>query len=487
MSIPTRQTVKINSAYYFEKVWDVLVVGAGPAGLFTALSVASNSNLDVLVIEAGPDIDKRRREFMQGYESLDERSSYVTGVGGAGLYSDGKICFSLEVGGQLENNLSGEKKNRLLRTIAEYLGLLPEYQRLEVAGKDQIEAAKAIAARAGLDFKYYPVLSIGTERSRDLIIELRDRILATETRILSRCELKSVCINRDEVKEAAVSLDGEERILKARTLVLALGKVGAARESMICQDLGVLVSQGPMYVGVRLETETENLQPLFSIAKDPKYSMYFPDGSKVKTHCASRDGQVLALAYEGLPMAGGHNFHQYATGRSGFSVLWDGIRIRNNPYEQAKEIMCAIGRYTDGRLLAQALGDYRAGIPSTEISLRDIKLSNPIYKPGDIRKYLPAEYFANLNLFLERLSTLVPGIFGEQTVLYAPAIEWWMNRIDVDHNMETACEGLYVCGDGSGWSQGIVHSAATGLLAAEGIRAKFLIPSKTSRTTVTLM
>jgi uncharacterized protein len=458
-----------NYNHLFEKVWDVLVVGAGPAGLFTALGVTSRSDLSVLVIEAGPDIDERRREFLQGWEGLEQRSGYVNGVGGAGLYSDGKLCFSLEVGGELSNRLTAEKKDRLLRSIAAYFGLLPEFERLVSVGDGQIAEAKRVAAGVGLDFKYYPVLSIGTERCRAVITELREKLRQAGAEVVTRCELRSVRQVGDGIKEVAVSFAGQARALRARRLVLALGKVGAAIEARVCKDMGVGVSTEPMYVGVRLETDTEALRPLFALAKDPKYSMRFSDGSKIKTHCASRDGQVLALAYEGLPIAGGHNFHSHKTGRSGFSLLWDGVRLRKNPYEQAKEIMSAIGAYTGGALLVQTLSDYQAGVPSTENSLRGVRLSNPICKPGDIRDYLPAEYFEKLDMFLNRLGKLAPRVFGHETALYAPAIEWWMNRIEVSGQMETRCKGLYVCGDGSGWSQGIVHSAATGLIAAEGI------------------
>jgi len=225
-----------------------------------------------------------------------------------------------------------------------------------------------------------------------------------------------------------------------------------------------------MYIGVRLETNAEHLDPLFAISKDPKYSIHFDDSSKIKTHCASQNGQVLALSYDGLPIAGGHNFHKLRTGRSGFSILWDGFKFENGSYRFARELMSRVAEYTDGALLAQTLTDYQAGISSSEFSFTDLKVSNPIYRPGNIRDFLPESYFEKFDEFLERLSKLAPMINSKETVLYAPAIEWWMNRIElINDNMKTSRDGLYVCGDGSGWSQGIVHAAATGLLVAEGI------------------
>lgn len=454
--------------------WDVVVVGSGPAGLFAALSIASNSALRVLMIEAGQDIQERERTFVQQWETVRSRYDYVRGVGGAGLYSDGKLCFSLNIGGQLKSRLDQDKKAHLLRAVAQYLGLLSEFNHMEVAGEDEIQAIQKVAGSAGLEFKYYPVLQIGTEKCRDLIVGLRERLRKLDVPLISRCQLMEVHESKEkQVKEVKVEFDGVTRIITADRVVLAMGKVGSDLEATICRSLGVDVSSRPIYLGVRLETDAENLESLFALSRDPKYSMHFVDDSKIKTHCASRDGQVLALSYDGLPVAGGQNFHDIRTGRSGFSVLWDGIRLKHGAYELARDTMSRIGDYTGGGLLVQTLADYIEGTPSSEASLDGIRLSNPIYKPGNVRDFLPDAYFERFDEFLKRLAKLVPRITNKETVLYAPAIEWWMNRIElVNDNMETSCDGLYVCGDGSGWSQGIVHAAATGLLAAEGITRK---------------
>jgi uncharacterized FAD-dependent dehydrogenase len=196
----------------------------------------------------------------------------------------------------------------------------------------------------------------------------------------------------------------------------------------------------------------------------------FEDSSKFKTHCATHNGEVLLLTYDGLPLAGGHNYFRGSTQRSGFSLLWDGVGDATDSYSLARRIMEAVNARTHGALLVQRLSDLRNGVPSTQSSLCGIALTNKSAIAGDLREFLPAAYFAPLNTFLERFSQLVPDIYRDDSVLYAPAIEWWMRRIDVvSRHLETARSGIYVCGDGSGWSQGIVHAAATGLLVSEGI------------------
>ncbi len=450
-------------------IWDVLIVGAGPSGLFAALGITLTSNLKVLLVDSGPDIEQRRRAILQGSGNADG-SDYLKGLGGAGLFSDGKLCFSLDVGGYLKDALTQEKKTRLLNAIATVFGSLIEFKDLEMAQQPQIAAAKDAAARVGLEFKYYPVLHIGTERCRDVISGLKQYLSARGVAIITQCELLSLTNGNGYVKRAEVAIRGEIRTVRARQVVLALGKVGAPAERDICAKLGVASASRPMFVGVRVETSAEAARPLFALAKDPKYSLRFRDGSRIKTHCASDGGQVLALHYDGLPVAGGQSFHDLFSGRSSFSILWDGIPLDGDAYRVARTIMQKIHNYSGGRLLIQTLADYLAGLPSRTSGIQAIPVSNRICQPGDIRVFLPKEYFERFDEFLFRLSKIAPGILGDQTVLYAPAIEWWMSRIEVvDAKMQTSRTGVYVCGDGSGWSQGIVHAAATGLLVAEGI------------------
>jgi uncharacterized FAD-dependent dehydrogenase len=456
------------------RVWDVIVAGAGPAGLFAALGIASASDQKVLLLDAGADIQERRGAALQACDPLADGSEYLKGVGGAGLFSDGKLCLSLEVGGHLRATLSPEKKRWLVETIAKCFGAPPRYYDPSFKHTAEVSRLKQRASSLGLKFKHYPVFHIGTDKCRDVILALRGTLLRSGVELLPRCELESLADASGGGITAQVVLDSKRCQLTCRNMVLALGKVGASNQARLCQSLGVGSTSRPLYIGLRLETSSRSLAPLFKGTKDPKYSMEFPDGSKIKTHCASNGGQVLLLRYEGLPLAGGHGFRNLQTGRSSLSILWD-IRGEREPYLFATNLMARVASHTEGLLLAQRAEDYLAGVPSSEIHLSQMALSNRLCRPGNVRDFLPREYFNRLDCFLQRLLRIVPDLLGKETVFYAPSIEWWMDQIDVEsENMETARSGLYVCGDGSGWSQGIVHAAATGLLAAEGIAGKAL-------------
>jgi uncharacterized protein len=451
---------------------DVLIVGAGPAGLFAALSLVAAGVEDVTIIDAGPDIGERRRASDLSREVGWGHPDYERGVGGAGLFSDGKLCLSLDVGGHLETSLDAAQRDSLVAQIDGVFRQLIDGPLME-RGADEASLREfgSNAADRGLRFKYYPVAHIGTDRCADVIANLRRALASGGVSFRADTELVDLVVDRlSGDKVASVLSSGDLGEIRSKQVVLAMGKVGADRQAALCRELGVELRSQPIYAGVRFETSAESLAPLFAATKDPKYSISFDDGSKVKTHCASEHGEVIELRYSGLPLAGGHNYSYAQTQRSGFSILWDGFERDEVSYETALAIMRCAREAGDGGLLVQRMLDYRRGRQTATADLVGLDLTCRTAIASDIRRLLPHEFFARMDLLLERLEALVPGFVDPTAVIYAPAIEWWMEQIAVaDQFMSTAVSGLSVCGDGSGWSQGIVHAAATGLLAAAGV------------------
>jgi uncharacterized protein len=454
-----------------ERNCEVLIVGAGPAGLFAAMSLVAAGTRDIEIIDAGPDIRERRlaAEFCRQFG--DGHPDYESGVGGAGLFSDGKVCLSLEVGGHLEESIDALERARLLRQITEvFEGLLGRRFGQRANDEGALDRAAARARDHALGFKHYPVAHIGTDRCGDVIADLREALSGGGVSLAPKTELVDLDFDPRTGEKIAVALhDDEELEIRAQHVILAMGKVGADRQAALTRGLGIASKSQPIYAGVRFETAASRLEPLFAETKDPKYSITFDDGSKIKTHCASEGGEVIELRYSGLPLAGGHNYSEVKTKRSGFSILWDGLDLAEPSYETALDLMRKAKKLGAGRLLVQRLADYQAGRQTEPRDLAGLELSCKTAEPGDVRSLLPAEFFSRMDLFLGRLDGLAPGFVNETAVIYAPAIEWWMEQIRVDLNMSTSVPGLSVCGDGSGWSQGIVHAAATGILAAEGI------------------
>lgn len=448
-----------------------LVVGAGPAGLFAALALAAAGVEDIVVVDAGPDIDRRCAavDFSRALGTGDP--GYERGVGGAGLFSDGKLCLSLDVGGHLESSVDGARRADLLEQIAAVFSAVVAENVWTVRGEEgDLRDSEAQAQASGLGFKHYPVAHIGTDRCRDVIAELRSILARAGINFAAETELVDLAVDGDD-KVASLRHEAEIYRLRTAHLVLAMGKVGADQQVEICRRLGIGTTSQPIYVGVRFETDAEILAPLFSATKDPKYSAILADGSKVKTHCASEGGEVIELRYAGLPLAGGHNYSYAETNRSGFSILWNGLGTGGeSSYRAALDIMRRAAQAGHGGLVAQRFIDYQAGRRTSQAALAGIDLTCAAAAPSDLREVLPPEFFAAMDIFTARLESLIPGFIDDRSVAYAPAIEWWMDRVVVDEHFGVPeIPGLAICGDGSGWSQGIVHAAATGLLAAEGL------------------
>jgi uncharacterized FAD-dependent dehydrogenase len=247
-----------------------------------------------------------------------------------------------------------------------------------------------------------------------------------------------------------------------------MGKVGAQRQAEICEQHGATLVSVPMYVGVRFECDSRTLRPLFNESLDPKIKIRFPDRTRMKTHCATLQGEIAPLHYEGLPLAGGHGYTDRKTGRGGFAILWDGIRGRDN-FGYARDLMGAISRHTKGQLMVQRLVDFLSGRESSMEVVRAAYPSVGQWSVGNIREFYPPSFSEKLQEFLGMIEDRVPGLRKSNGLLFAPAIEWWMRRVVAEPNSMRSGAGIYVCGDGSGWSQGIVHAAATGIIAAEDL------------------
>jgi uncharacterized FAD-dependent dehydrogenase len=220
--------------------------------------------------------------------------------------------------------------------------------------------------------------------------------------------------------------------------------------------------------------------------------MYF-DGDrtkKIKTHCFCRNGQILLLHYFGLPLAGGHSryieidnqFDEARFPNANFAILY---KDANNPYlwDEAIAYMKRINGITEGSLLVQRLGDLKASVPTRREQLKRNKVqpSNMNITVGDIDPIMPLGFRERFFTFLDRLNKVVPGILDDDTLIYAPAIEWWMDRINVNENMEILnVPNVYAIGDGAGLTQGIVQSAASGILAARAVSKKLSTTSPES-------
>lgn len=439
-------------------VWDVAIIGAGPAGLFAAREL-SFSGLKVIVLEKG--------------KSPRERKSITCGVGGAGAFSDGKLNLTARIGGEPEAlGLGPEEAEKLIsyvdETFTQY-GAPPEY-----SGEDEEALAqlKKVAAESGVEFIAGRQRHIGTGKIREVIDNFYQDLL--KKGVVFRLETK---VQEVRPEDSGFSLDlGGEKI-RARYVIAAPGRGGAYWLREVTRALGIGPDFGPLDVGVRVEFPAEIYAPIEKIMYDAKFRVRTPTyDDMVRTFCTNPRGFVVAEDHGDFVLVNGHAENEHKTQNTNFALL---VRIElTDPVEDTTEYGRAIAKLATtiggGRPILQRLKDLRQGRRSTLERIRRVPIEPTLkeFTPGDISMALPHRVVVDLVEALSMLDRVIPGVDSGSTLLYAPEIKFYDTRYRVRKGMETELPGFYVAGDASGHSRGIVFAALTGILAARHILSK---------------
>jgi uncharacterized FAD-dependent dehydrogenase len=458
-------------------VFDVAIVGAGPAGLFAALTLAGEAargRAKIILLDKGVRASQRRCPLREVGVCVKCRPCHLlSGIGGAGALSSGIINLRPDIGGDLHLLLgSWSEAMKLIELVDKtFLYFGAPKDRLFEPDPERAKELERKAIRAGAKFIPARQRHIGTENTVRVIENMTRYLEGHNVKISTLTEVYTLEKGGD-----TIVLRTSRGDIEARTVLLAPGRSGAKWLSEQAQKLGIEVEPGPLDVGVRVEVPYTVMEPLTSVVWDPKvifYTKTFDD--KVRTFCTNPGGFVVKEYYEeGLV---GVNGETYATRRSmntNFAFL---VTIRlTDPMEDPLEYGMSIARMATklggGEPLVQRLGDLLAGRRSTSERLTR-SVVEPTLKeatPGDIGMALPYRILTDILEGLERLDELAPGVWSKHTLLYAPEVKYYSLRVVVNpKTLETSIEGIYAAGDGAGLSRGINVAAATGYLAARGI------------------
>lgn len=469
-----------------EKKYDVVIVGAGPGGLFCCYKLLLlNPNLKIALVDKGENIIKRECPALVEKCENCNPCNLISGAGGAGLFIDGKLVFDLNVGGHLKSLLSIKEKSKYLQEILSVFRKFDGDFHENKSSSTTIKRFVKLINKEGLKFKYFPVKHLGSLNSRNFVSILIKYFKDNGVDFLPNTQITNVETSQP-FSELIANKDEEQKNLKTKFVVFSVGKENSKWLSEIIRKLGGNQTNNACYFGVRIEVYTKILDFLFNLTTDPKIYKIFKDGTKIKTHCFCKNGQILLTKYYNLPLVGGHSIYndskrifnkfKYQSHNSNFAILLRDNSAFSFNWEDCLSYMKKINELTHGKLLVQRLGDFLMNRPTTieQLNTNKIKSSIPysIY-PGNIAEInLPLNYNEKLFIFLKKLNKIVPGLLDPDNLIYAPAIEWWMPKIEVNKYMETDINNIFTIGDGAGLSQGIVHAAATGILAAIGIFRK---------------
>ncbi|MFZ5944975.1 MAG: NAD(P)/FAD-dependent oxidoreductase [Bacillota bacterium] len=458
--------------------YDVAVVGSGPSGLFAVDTLLrANPNIKIIVFEKGNEVGKRVCPAIEGECANCNVCNMVSGAGGAGLFSDGKLVLDLNSGGHLdiiESNQYNKKKlvNYIENLLLKFDGKSVKYKSLS---KEEYIKYSDFLKQYGLNFKYYQVRHIGSYNLKNIINNFITHLKQNKNiYFMFNTEVENIFPFNNNF---LINYE-KNKYIKAKKVIVAAGKVGSDWVEKTLSSIGCKFEDNQFYFGVRVESRKEAISDLFKFSLDPKFSRVYEDGSKIKVHCACREGKIAILNYNSNALVGGHTIFTSKNNNVGevphssnFNVL---MSINPNKYLNPEKILNRFKKHSNNKLFVQLLGDFIDNKKSDSYGV--VKPTNErILTFGNIRELTEDIHFFPdkfLN-FISRLNKIVPGIVDRDNLLYAPAIEWWMSKIIVDQKMQTSVPGLFAVGDGAGLSQGIVHSAATGIIAAKQILKEY--------------
>lgn len=423
----------------------VSIIGAGPAGLFAAYKLIEDSkNINVRIIEGGGTIEQRVLS-----------KDVLHGIGGGGLMSDGKLNFDMRIGNNLNEILPCEENQRLtleVKDIFEIFGVVESDLDSEKAKDLEKEALKH-----GIEFVYVKQGHIGTDKLIPLMKNFQ--------RHLERKGVEFIC-NREIDK-----LEGKD----SDFFVLAPGRIGGSSKWMekTLSEKDIPYSYRPVDIGVRIEVPSIITRHITDISRDMKcYIRTKTYQDKVRTFCTCPDGFVGQEAHNGFKTVNGHSESGKRTENTNFALL---VTVNlteplTNSNQFARNISSTFHDLSGGKTLAQRWGDLIRYQRSKENKQKEYRFQ-PTLKDvtwGDLALAMPARCVSDIIEGIQKLDNIIPGLAHDATILHAPEIKFHGLRIPTNEYLGVR-NNIYVAGDGSGFSRGIVGAAASGLRAAEGI------------------
>lgn len=435
--------------------FDVILIGAGPAGLFAANRLA-DSRLSVLVVDRG--------------EEPTKRTDVDYGIGGAGIFSDGKLNLTHRIGGEPESfGRTPAEVEEMIRKVDDVFtenGVEGGY-----SGENGGEYQKLLrsANAVGVEFIFTRQRHIGTDRLPVVAERFYQQLIERGIQFRKNTRV-------DEIRKLN---DRFEVICKKETLIAdaviaAPGRAGAYWLREQAKQLNIKTIYGPIDVGIRVEFPAVIYQEIAQIMYDAKFRLYSKSyDDLVRTFCTNPNGYIVCEHFDDFVLVNGHSRRDSKTDNTNFALL--SRVVLTDPVEDTTKYGRAIARLATtiggGKPIIQRLTDFLSGRRSTWDRIAR-SLIVPTLKdttPGDIAMAFPQRIATNLVEGLNVLNNIISGLLSNNTLLYAPEIKFYDTKYNVTPYMETSVKNFFVAGDASGHSRGIVFSAVTGMFAAEGV------------------
>ena len=460
---------------------DVVIVGAGPAGIFTALELLRRgSRASILIVEKGQAVENRRCPKQQTKKCVNCKPycHITTGFSGAGAFSDGKLSLSCEVGGDLPSLIGAD----LAQATIDYAdSIYLEFGAdAHVEGVGNTEAVKEIrkrASSAGLKLVDCPIRHMGTEKAQGIYLAIERYLQEHGVELLFGFECTSLLLEGKACRGVSVTNGSISYEIHAKHTVVATGRRGADWLEGLCAEYGIAHEPGTVDIGVRVEVRNEVMEQVNEVLYESKLIGYpRPFKNKVRTFCQNPGGFVSQENYDNdLAVVNGHSYKELKSENTNLAILCS--HNFNVPFNQPIAYAQKVGELTNmlgaGHILVQRFGDILDGKRTwqKELAVSNVKPTLPDAVAGDITAAMPYRAMTNIINFIQAMDIVVPGFASIETLLYSPELKFYSNRIRMDADFNTSIEGLYCLGDSSGWTRGLMMASVMGVLMGRRLAA----------------
>jgi len=451
--------------------YDVIIVGAGPCGIFTALELKKlDPNKKILILEKGSSISKRICPKRKTGVCTDcKPCNITTGFAGAGAYSDGKLSLSPDVGGNLPKYIGYEETKSLIDYVDRiYIDFGADEKVYGLDKEKEIEEIRKKAIRSNLKLVECPIRHMGTEEGYNIYSKIEKHLESINVELNFRNPVKDIILDENRNIKGVIA----DKEYYSDKVVIAVGREGSDWLRNLCIKHNIDTETGDVDIGVRVETRNEIMEELNEAMYESKLIYYAPTfDDKVRTFCANPGGEVSTEYYDGgLAVVNGHSYksEDLKTNNTNFAILVTKHFTKpfNSPIEYGMHIAKLGNMLSGNRVLVQRYGDYKRGRRTTEERLYRNNII-PTLKdavPGDLSLVLPYRIMKDIDEMLIALDNVAPGIASEETLLYGVEVKFYSNRVIVDRNFQTNIKGLYVGGDGAGITRGLMQASINGVL-----------------------
>ena len=458
---------------------DVLIIGAGPSGIFTALEMLKNgSKKKIMIVEKGLPVEKRHCPKAKTGKCVNCKPdcNITTGFSGAGAFSDGKLSLSCEVGGNLPDLIGHEFAQQMIEyTDGIYLSFGAD-KKVEGVGHDEkIKAIRLRAIQAGLKLVDCPIRHLGTEMAQELYGKIEKHLTDNGVEIIFKTECVDLIVEDGKAKGAVFlpcgKPESEKCSVSADNVVIATGRKGADWLEDMCKKHNIEHLPGTVDIGVRVEVRNEVMEDVNEALYESKLIGYpEPFTNKVRTFCQNPGGFVSQENYDNnsLAVVNGHSYKNTKSDNTNLAILCS-HNFRppfDEPIPYAKKVGELVNMLADGHILVQRYGDILAGKRTwqEDLARSNVRPTLPDAVAGDLTAAMPYRTLMNIIKFIEAVDKVVPGFASEETLLYGPEIKFYSNKVKMDEKFNTNIEGLHCLGDSSGWTRGLMMASVMGVL-----------------------